>query len=403
MTPSPTLSRVTRGQLCTGCGLCAGISGGAIAMEVVNGYNRPVQRAPIDAGREAAIAAACPGAIVAPWPDAPDRHPYWGVSLASGLGHAADETLRHHASSGGLLSALLIEALESGLVDDVVHVHADPDRPTRNIVRRVDDVRGIFEGAGSRYAPSSPLADIEALLSDGRRHAIVGKPCDISALRLLAGRDPRVSRVVPLMLSFFCGAVPSHEGARRIIERLGAREEEVTAFRYRGDGWPGFATATLANGESRRMSYLDSWGGVLSKEVQFRCKICPDAVGGVADLVCADAWHGDERGYPLFEEQEGRSLVLARTETGRALLDRARASGRIVLDGLALEEIDSMQPSQARRKRMLLARLAALVVTAQPRPTVAGLDILRAARRGGLFETARNFLGLVRRIVIGRR
>jgi coenzyme F420 hydrogenase subunit beta len=37
------------------------------------------------------------------------------------------------------------------------------------------------------------------------------------------------------------------------------------------------------------MSYADSWGGILSRHVQFRCKICPDGTGGFADVVCADA------------------------------------------------------------------------------------------------------------------
>lgn len=399
---SPTLSRVVRGQLCSGCGLCAGVSGGAVRMDAASGYNRPVQSAPLSSAQEATIAATCPGAVVAPW-EPVARHPYWGVARRSGVGHATDGDLRHHASSGGLLSALLIEALESGLVDDVIHVHADPASPTRNVVRRVETVEAIFAGAGSRYAPSSPLAEIESLLTDGRRHAVVGKPCDISALRLLSRRDPRVDAAIPLMLSFFCGGVPNHSGADAILQRLGVAPGDVTAFRYRGDGWPGFATAELADGESRRMSYVESWGGQLSKVVQFRCKICPDPVGGVADVACADAWHGDARGYPLFEEQEGRSLVLARTEKGAALLEAAIGTGRVEIAPLAIDEIDAMQPSQARRKRMMLARAAALAVTLQPWPRMAGLDVLRAARRGGLIETARNFLGLVRRIVIRNR
>ena len=55
------------------------------------------------------------------------------------------------------------------------------------------------------------------------------------------------------------------------------------------------------------MSYADSWGAHLSKHVQFRCKICPDAVGGVADIACADAWYGGDSGYPQFDEAAGRS------------------------------------------------------------------------------------------------
>jgi coenzyme F420 hydrogenase subunit beta len=78
------------------------------------------------------------------------------------------------------------------------------------------------------------------------------------------------------------------------------------------------ATATAHDGRTAEMTYERSWGHHLSREVQFRCKICPDAVGGVADIACADAWYGGETGYPTFEEQSGRSLVVTRTAVGEA-------------------------------------------------------------------------------------
>ena len=60
--------------------------------------------------------------------------------------------------------------------------------------------------------------------------------------------------------------------------------------------------ATLREFTERTMSYHNSWGKILSRHVQHRCKICADGTGNPADLVCADAWHADDEGYPLFEE-----------------------------------------------------------------------------------------------------
>ena len=92
----------------------------------------------------------------------------------------------------------------------------------------------------------------------------------------------------------------------------------TTAFRYRGNGWPGQATATLRDGNTRSMSYHDSWGKILSHHVQHRCKVCADGTGTAADLVCADAWVSDERGYPVFEERDGVSLIVTRNAKGEA-------------------------------------------------------------------------------------
>ena len=370
---------------------------------VAPGYSRPLQTAPISQEAERTIAAACPGSRVAPWGTAPQRHRVWGPWVQTLTGYAADAEVRHAASSGGAISALLIHALESGLVDRVLQIGADPDQPTRNIVIWSRTRDEVVAAAGSRYAASSPLADIDAALDAPGRFAFVGKPCDVSALRQLAAIDPRVNERVPLMLSFFCAGVPSHAGADRIIRAMGLAPEEVRSFRYRGNGWPGMTRAETHDGRVGEMRYADSWGGQLSKEVQFRCKICPDGVGGVADIACADAWYGGESGYPDFDEQDGRSLIMSRTSRGDALLRQAMAAGAIIAEPLPIDEIDLMQPGQARRKRLVAARLAACAATLQPRPVMTGLEVGTAARRAGVGENIKNWLGTVRRILQGRR
>lgn len=402
---SPTLKRVLSGQLCSGCGLCAGVAPDAVAMETVApGYSRPRQTAPVSAATEKAIATACPGAKVAPWSGiAPNVHSYWGPWRGIHTGYALDPEVRFAGSSGGAISALLIHALGTGQVEQVLHISADPDKPTRNIVTLSTTAQQVVRNAGSRYAASSPLQDVGRLLDAGKRTAFVGKPCDVSALRQLGTVDARVNQTFPLMLSFFCGGLPSHDGADRIVRAMGLEPEKLSSFRYRGNGWPGMARAETADGQSAEMSYAASWGGHLSKEVQFRCKICPDAIGGVADIACADAWYGDDDGYPSFEEQEGRSLIVSRTAAGEALLGQAVSAGTLEIEPLDADQIDRMQPAQARRKRLVLARTASCRVLLQPIPKMTGLGVGKAMQRARPGELLHNFLGTIRRILIKRR
>ncbi len=400
---SPTVERVVRGDLCSGCGLCAGVSGGAITMDGSSGYNRPVQSGPISAAAERAIAEACPGVVVADWPEAPNVNAYWGPWRRVATGHSTDEAVRFKASSGGALTALALHALRSGLVDRVAHVLPDPRNPTGNIVTCSSDVADIIEGAGSRYAASSPLEGIERLLADGGAVAFVGKPCDVSALRRLGRLDPRVAQHVPLALAFFCAGVPNQAGVRRILKSMSMVPEEVESFRYRGQGWPGQAVAVDRHGRTGEMTYAESWGDYLAPQVQFRCKICPDAVGGSADIACADAWESDAKGYPILEERDGRSLIMARTAVGERFLDAAVAAGALTVTPLPVEAIDGMQPSQAYRKRAFRARTAALAVTLRPAPSARGVMIHQAASRAPLRDQIKNFLGTVRRVVFKRR
>ena len=400
---SPTVTRVLKGELCTGCGLCAALAPDAIRMESLPpGYARPVQSQGISVDIEAVIAGSCPGAVIEPWGQTARIDPSWGPWRGIMTGEAVDPKVRFEGSSGGAISALLIHALTSGLVDRVLHVAPDPIDPTRNVTAISRTPAEILSRAGSRYTSSSPLADIEGALNEGGSLAFVGKPCDVSAIRRLARFDPRVARHVPIILSFFCGGMPSHAGVGRILKSLEVPPEEVVEFRYRGRGWPG-TCAARTNDRTAEMSYAESWGGHLSKEVQFRCKICPDAVGGVADIACADAWYGGETGYPTFEEQEGRSLIVARTPAGEALLASALSSNQITVENLPLEEIDKMQPSQARRKRLVFARAAALAVLLQPRPQMSGLRVSEASAKASLKEAVQNFLGTMRRTFKGTR
>lgn len=403
MTPSPVLKRVTRGGLCSGCGACAAVVPGVISMKLAEpGYLRPVQSGPVSREQDRQIAAICPGLGIRLEPAGRHDHPLWGPFVSLRRGHATDPELRHRASSGGALSAILVHLLETGAVGGVVQTAAAPDLPIGNTTVLSTTARDVSAAAGSRYAPSAPLEGLQRHLDGNRRMAFVGKPCDVAALRGMERTDPRVSRCFPVMVSFFCAGIPSLSGARRILDALGVAERDVAAFRYRGHGWPGQATAALHDGGSRQMSYAESWGGILSKHVQFRCRICPDGTGGLADIVCADAWETDGRGYPLFEERDGLSLLIGRTGRGEDIIRDAMAAGRIAAAPFPAAGIRDIQPGQRDRKRFALPRILALRLMARPAPEFRGFHLVRNALSAGLWPLVRNFLGTCRRIVAGK-
>lgn len=397
---SASLGRVARGDLCAGCGACAAVAPGRVRMAVqAPGYLRPVQDGALTGAEEAQIAAICPGlGLVQEAAGRPD-HAMWGPVLSTLTGWAGDPALRHQGSSGGALSAILTHLLATDVVDRVLQTTAALVPAYGNRSQTSTTAAEVFAAAGSRYAPSAPLADLAGELARPGRVAFVGKPCDVAALRALAARNAAVAAKFPVLISFFCAGVPSLAGARALVAALGVAEADLAAFRYRGQGWPGRAVATRRDGTSADMSYHDSWGGILSKHVQFRCKICPDGTGGFADIVCADAWATDARGYPLFEEQAGVSLILARTSLGEALVRAAMDRGDLVAAPHDLGTVAAMQPGQTRRKRVLLARLAALGVLGRPRPRYRGFHLATHLRGAGPKALLREFLGTCRRLI----
>ena len=403
MIESPALKKILGSGCCSGCGLCASLAPGAITMDYNGeGYLRPRQRQEIGATAGRMIAEICPGLSLDLQPSAAENHLLWGPIIAARTGHATDAELRHRASSGGVISALLVHLLETKAIDFAIQIAAAGDFPARNISTVSTRAEDVWAAAGSRYAPSSPLEQLGVHLAKPGRFAVVGKPCDIAAIRALAARDPRVDEKIPVLLSFFCAGIPSTKGAEKIMHEMGVAPGDVRSFRYRGDGWPGFATAVTTSGEHKRMSYADSWGNILSHRLQFRCKICPDGSGGFADVVCGDAWESDENGYPKFAELDGRSLILTRTPRGEALVLASAAAGVIATAPLPVEQVEAMQPSQARRKRLVLSRLWAMRVLGRATPRFSGLRLGDAARAAGIFANARSFLGLMRRLLLAK-
>lgn len=403
VTPAPSLRRVVNSNLCAGCGACAGLFPGQVRMVTLPpGFLRPEQTGELSVEQDRMIVDICPG--LGQTVEAGDRvdDVLWGPFLQMRTGWACDPDLRHAGASGGGLSAILAHLLAEGVVDAVVQTAADPAMPIGNAtVVTVDDTE-ILAAAGSRYAASAPLCGLSENLLDGRRFAFVGKPCDVAALRALIHVRPEVGNVFPVILSFFCAGVPSHAGVREVLRSLDTKEQETVSFRYRGNGWPGRATAVLADGTQRSMSYHESWGGILSKHVQHRCKICADGTGVAADIVCADAWESDNRGYPVFSEAPGISLIVARTRLGERLVAAAETAGRIETAAFDPSRLAAIQPGQRERRRALLARLVGLLITGKGVPRYAGLHLLAAARQNTLRRNLTNFAGMVRRVIRGR-
>lgn len=391
---------IVKAGLCAGCGACAAIdSRGAIGMALSDdGFYRPDVSRVLDQQELDLVGKVCPGVGLAHNPSEDSRYdPAWGPIESLSTGHALDAEVRLTGSSGGVLTALSVYLIESKLVEYVVSTLADPEDPIGNVTAALSDRAAVLRAAGSRYGPSSPLANLETYLSRGARFAFVGKPCDVAALRRLAAVDPRIDVLVPYKLAFFCAGVPSRQGTLALLDKMGVELDDLEAFRYRGEGWPGLARATSLDGRSETMDYNSSWGSVLNRHLQFRCKICPDGTGEFADIACADAWYG-KGGYPDFEERDGRSLIVARTLVGKQLLENAAANKIIEIKSQSIDDLKEMQPYQLSRKSNILARSLAIRLSGGRVPIYRNFGLFRLLLKNNILDSTRNFLGMLKRV-----
>ena len=407
------LNRVLKNDLCSGCGMCSSVaSDDAVQIRLnADGYHRPVLNKAYAgksiASEEAssAFAKSCPALNldIRPYKTA-NYHPVWGEILETLKGHALDNEVRQAGSSGGVISALAQYCLEQKLVDGVIQSQASQTDPLENVATISRSRQNIIASSGSRYAPASPAQALKWVAMSTEKYLFIGKPCDVAAVRQMQAHDPRLKQNIPYVVSFMCAGTPSLHGTEQVLDQLSVEREDVTSFRYRGDGWPGLTKATLKNGDARTMTYNDSWGKVLNRHLQTRCKICPDGIGEFADIVCADGWEGDEKGYPSFEERDGNSLILIRTDKGRELFRNAEAGGVVQAEAFDTAGIFAIQPFQYYRRTTILPRLWAMKLLMLKTPSYKGFELGKGIREIGLYQSFKAFTGLlVRRKKIKRR
>ena len=384
------LETVVANGLCSGCGLCESVAGRERVQMTVSpiGQLRPAVRRPLPAAVLREALAVCPGVEVrgpAPEPGV-EVHPVWGPIAALARGWAADPEVRHHGAAGGVLSALALYLIEQDGADAVLHVRsALPDRPLESVSQVSRTRAEVLAGAQSRYGPAAPLVHVHSLLADGARFAVVAKPCDISAARALQRRDPRARAQITALLTSFCGGVPSLRMAERIVRSHGVEPGEVTLFQYRGDGWPGPLRTRTRDGRVFDVDYDTAWydpSVPWQYDMQFRCKICPDAVGEVADVSCPDGWvlRG---GRPIHAEAPGQNIIIARTRDGSALVERARAAGYLETAACTVAELDATEHDHHPRKLSAHARAAGVRLAGRPSLRIRGYRGLAAVRRAG--------------------
>jgi coenzyme F420 hydrogenase subunit beta len=152
------------------------------------------------------------------------------------------------------------------------------------------------------------------------------------------------------------------------------------------------------DGRAFSVTYGDLWRDEGKWMLQFRCKICADAIGELADIAVSDVWaNGEPKG-----EDAGFNGFIARTPKGRVLLDDAVRDGALVLvEELDFRDLDAVQPHQVRKKQAITARLAAMRDTGAAFPSFSRLRLAEAAATASADAREADYSGMRARLERG--
>lgn len=323
----------------------------------------------------------------------------WGDVVAVSNAWASNPALRASSSSGGVTSALAIYLLESKQVDAILHVGVSEDTYLYNKLHISKTSEDVLKHNASRYAPAMVFNDILNIFetTGDDVFAFIGKPCDIAGLQNLLRVYPKYQNKIRFYLAIFCAGMPTYNATKQVLATFG-RSEAPVRLQYRGNGWPGYFTATYKDGTSCRMTYNESWGKILGRALGFRCKICPDGIGMLADISSGDSWNTKD-GYPDFTEDDGRNFCFIRTRRGQELFDEAQKAGYVKAEKLNIADVKDMQRYQYERRHMVGWRIAAVQLITMGLLDFKGLGFYHTALRANYGQGINEMKGTIKRLL----
>jgi coenzyme F420 hydrogenase subunit beta len=200
------------------------------------------------------------------------------------------------AQDGGVATALLVQALESGVIDCAVVT--DRDEEWRTVARVATTADEIKAAAGTKYTISNSVYAVKEAMEKGfEKIGFVGTPCQIQALRKVQLLDEPYDfgqKKISLLVGLFCmenfdydelmtglvkgkfGLDPKDaarfeikKGMFRVIDKSGnaheVKIEETDAFTFKGCG-PCFDFASeLSDVSVGSVGSSDGWSTVLTR------------------------------------------------------------------------------------------------------------------------------------------
>ena len=273
------------------------------------------------------------------------------------IGHATDSDIRYNSASGGLVTALLIFALEEGIIDGALVTRMKKDKPLEPepfIARTKEE---IMDASKSKYCPVPANIALKEILEskEGEKYAVVGLPCHLHGIRKAEMVNRKLKDRIALHIGIFCGTTKTFIGTEFQLLRMGIKKEEVAKIDYRGEGWPGSMTVQLKN-KQRKLSelYYYYYDSKFSSFVDWRCMVCTDQTAEVADISFGDAW------LPEIEKDDevGTSIIVSRSRHGEEILQQMMHKRKVVLRPISAEKVIESQGGLSGKKRDVKALFA---------------------------------------------
>ncbi|MEI3606607.1 Coenzyme F420 hydrogenase/dehydrogenase, beta subunit C-terminal domain [Pseudogracilibacillus sp. SE30717A] len=362
------MDTVIENDYCIGCGACASVDDSPFEMRLdKNGKFRPVIKYELDCRTEPDVNSVCPFSNESKNETELGKelfkthHPTFnentGYYLKNFAGYVKEGKYRDKGSSGGMGSWIASQLLKLDLVDGIIHVKEKNDNSNLLFEYQVSSTLDeLSSGAKSKYYPIELSKVMKFVKEKKGRYAIIGIPCFIKSVRLLAENDKVIKERIKYCIGLVCGHLKSDMFAKSMGWQLGIEPDNLSWIDFRvkledkAANDYGVEVEGTINGEKVKLSaprkelYTTNWGQGLFK--YNACEFCDDVLAETADVTVGDAW------LPEYaNDSDGTNVITVRNPDILQILEEGISAGKVYLDELTAERVYKSQAGGFRHRR----------------------------------------------------
>jgi coenzyme F420 hydrogenase subunit beta len=227
------------------------------------------------------------------------------------LARASDPELHEVGQDGGLVSALLVYALEHDMIDAALVSYLEGDGSTWKAKPGVARNRAdVVASAGSRYTYSANTLAYQELEKEDERIALIGMSCQSSIPPVMKQRKAgKVARRLALNIGLLCSKTFDDAIFEELFEaKYGLKKADIKKMNIKG-----VFQLWMHDGAYHEVPLKEchQW-------TREGCNMCPDFAAEHADISTG--------GIGKYNDW---TLTVVRTDAGRELIERMLADGAI--------------------------------------------------------------------------
>jgi coenzyme F420 hydrogenase subunit beta len=240
---------------------------------------------------------------------------------------------------GGTVSALMVAALERGLIEAAVLTETGAKGP---VACMAASPQAVSACSTSKFTAAPTLSALNAAACAGQRNlGLVGTPCQVTAvakMRLNSLNRTDYRNPVSLMVGLFCSWALDQRGFYGFL----SHRMDVSTIRRIDIPPPPANILAVDLGQAAVQIPLDQ----VRPFIRETCRLCPDMTSEWADVSVG-----------MLEGRPGWNTLIVRSQTGQALVEAAEATDLLRTQALPHESLDRLKTAAAAKKIRAFAAL----------------------------------------------